>query len=148
MFDLFDSLGATEEQLDFPIMYASALNGVAGDDPAEMSDDMEPLFTHFAGLEYLEIWGYHGRNAAGNKQALVFGSEIANLTELAELEVVSACMNTLPAEMSALANLRIVRLRNHDFVRFPAALATVPNLESLEFSHMSDLSSFGSVDKS
>ena len=44
VFDLFDSLGATEEQLDFPIMYASALNGVAGDDPAEMSDDMEPLF--------------------------------------------------------------------------------------------------------
>ena len=44
VFDLFDSLGATEEQLDFPVMYASALNGVAGDDPAEMSDDMEPLF--------------------------------------------------------------------------------------------------------
>ena len=44
VFDLFDSLGATEEQLDFPVMYASALNGVAGDDPEKMSDDMEPLF--------------------------------------------------------------------------------------------------------
>jgi GTP-binding protein len=44
VFDLFDSLGATDEQLDFPIMYASALNGIAGDDPANMSDDMEPLF--------------------------------------------------------------------------------------------------------
>jgi GTP-binding protein len=44
VFDLFDSLGATDEQLDFPIMYASALNGVAGDDPDSMSDDMEPLF--------------------------------------------------------------------------------------------------------
>ena len=42
-FDLFDSLGATDEQLDFPIMYASALNGIAGDDPDSMSDDMEPL---------------------------------------------------------------------------------------------------------
>src|SRR5690606_38405064 len=30
VFDLFDSLGATDEQLDFPIVYASALNGIAG----------------------------------------------------------------------------------------------------------------------
>ena len=44
VFDLFDSLGATEEQLDFPIIYASALNGIAGDDPDNMSEDMEPLF--------------------------------------------------------------------------------------------------------
>ena len=44
VFDLFDSLGATDEQLDFPIMYASALNGIAGDDPDNMSEDMEPLF--------------------------------------------------------------------------------------------------------
>jgi len=44
VFDLFDNLGATEEQLDFPIIYASALNGIAGDDPEEMADDMTPLF--------------------------------------------------------------------------------------------------------
>jgi len=44
VFDLFDSLGATDEQLDFPIIYASALNGIAGLDPEEMNDDMEPLF--------------------------------------------------------------------------------------------------------
>ncbi|MGH1462773.1 MAG: translational GTPase TypA [Neptuniibacter sp.] len=44
VFDLFDSLGATDEQLDFPIVYASALNGIAGRDPEEMSDDMTPLF--------------------------------------------------------------------------------------------------------
>ena len=30
VFDLFDRLGGTDEQLDFPIIYASALNGVAG----------------------------------------------------------------------------------------------------------------------
>ena len=30
VFDLFDNLGATDEQLDFPVIYASALNGVAG----------------------------------------------------------------------------------------------------------------------
>ncbi len=44
VFDLFDNLGATEEQLDFPIVYASALNGIAGDDPDNMSEDMTPLF--------------------------------------------------------------------------------------------------------
>ncbi|MRI31957.1 translational GTPase TypA [Endozoicomonas sp. OPT23] len=44
VFDLFDRLGATEEQLDFPVIYASALNGIAGDDPENMAEDMEPLF--------------------------------------------------------------------------------------------------------
>ncbi|PTY38821.1 GTP-binding protein TypA [Saccharospirillum sp. MSK14-1] len=44
VFDLFDRLGATDEQLDFPIIYASALNGIAGDDPESMADDMTPLF--------------------------------------------------------------------------------------------------------
>ncbi|MGB1091235.1 MAG: translational GTPase TypA [Oceanobacter sp.] len=44
IFDLFDRLGATEEQLDFPVIYASALNGIAGNDPEDMADDMSPLF--------------------------------------------------------------------------------------------------------
>ncbi len=44
VFDLFDRLGATEEQLDFPVIYASALNGIAGMDPDEMAEDMNPLF--------------------------------------------------------------------------------------------------------
>ena len=42
--DLFDSLGATDEQLDFPFVYASAINGIAGMDPEEMSEDLTPLF--------------------------------------------------------------------------------------------------------
>ena len=44
VFDLFDTLGATEEQLDFPVIYASALNGIAGEDHAAMDSDMTPLF--------------------------------------------------------------------------------------------------------
>lgn len=44
VFDLFDALGASEEQLDFPIIFASALEGIAGLDHAEMADDMKPLF--------------------------------------------------------------------------------------------------------
>ena len=44
VFDLFDSLGATDEQLDFPFVYASAINGIAGMDPEEMAEDLTPLF--------------------------------------------------------------------------------------------------------
>jgi GTP-binding protein len=43
VFDLFDRLGGNDEQLDFPVIYASALNGVAGLDEDKMSDDMSPL---------------------------------------------------------------------------------------------------------
>ncbi len=44
VFDLFDKLGATDEQLDFPVIYASAINGVAGPEADELADDMTPLF--------------------------------------------------------------------------------------------------------
>ncbi|MBK8287753.1 MAG: translational GTPase TypA [Cellvibrionales bacterium] len=44
VFDLFDKLGATDEQLDFPVIYASALNGVAGLEPDALAEDMAPLF--------------------------------------------------------------------------------------------------------
>ncbi len=44
VFDLFDRLGGTDEQLDFPIIYASAINGIAGTDPDDMAEDMKPLF--------------------------------------------------------------------------------------------------------
>ena len=44
VFELFDNLGATDEQLDFPIVYASAVNGIAGLQPDAMAEDMQPLF--------------------------------------------------------------------------------------------------------
>ena len=44
VFDLFDNLGATDEQLDFPIIYASALSGWASEDPDNHGDTMDPLF--------------------------------------------------------------------------------------------------------
>ena len=43
VFDLFDRLGGTDEQLDFPVIYASALNGVAGLDDKDLAEDMAPL---------------------------------------------------------------------------------------------------------
>lgn len=50
-FDLFDKLGATEEQLDFPVIYASGLAGFAGLDKDVRDGDMRPLFD--AILEYV-----------------------------------------------------------------------------------------------
>jgi GTP-binding protein len=43
-FDLFDRLGATDEQLDFPVVYASALRGFSGLEPTVRDGDMQPLF--------------------------------------------------------------------------------------------------------
>ncbi len=52
-FDLFDKLGATEEQLDFPVIYASALNGYATLDPNVKSENLRPLFE--AILQYVPV---------------------------------------------------------------------------------------------
>ncbi|NCF35755.1 MAG: translational GTPase TypA [Gammaproteobacteria bacterium] len=52
VFDLFDRLGATEKQLDFPVIYASALNGYASDNDQDRSGDMTPLFE--AIIEHVE----------------------------------------------------------------------------------------------
>src|SRR5262245_23811355 len=43
-FDLFDRLGASDKQLDFPVIYASALKGYASKDAAARDGDMQPLF--------------------------------------------------------------------------------------------------------
>lgn len=43
-FELFLDLGASDEQCDFPVVYASGIAGIAGDDPADLADDLEPLF--------------------------------------------------------------------------------------------------------
>ena len=52
-FELFDKLGATEEQLDFPIIYASGLNGYAGMAEDVREGDMRPLFD--AVLEHVPV---------------------------------------------------------------------------------------------
>jgi len=44
VFDLFDQLGATEEQLDFPVIYSSALGGYASEDDSVREGDMTPMF--------------------------------------------------------------------------------------------------------
>ena len=43
VFDLFDRLGGTDEQLDFPVIYTSAIEGISGLDIDDMKSDMKPL---------------------------------------------------------------------------------------------------------
>ena len=43
-FDLFVELGADDHQVDFPIMYASGVNGTAGLEPDQLAPDLGPLF--------------------------------------------------------------------------------------------------------
>jgi GTP-binding protein len=43
VFDLFDRLGGTDEQLDFPVIYASAIEGISGLESDQMTADMKPL---------------------------------------------------------------------------------------------------------
>ena len=44
VFDLFDQLGATDEQLDFPVVYCSAINGLSGLEFDQLSESMDPIF--------------------------------------------------------------------------------------------------------
>ena len=44
VFELFDNLGATDEQLDFPVVYASGLNGISGYEADKLGTDMTALF--------------------------------------------------------------------------------------------------------
>jgi GTP-binding protein len=52
-FELFDKLGAAEDQLDFPVVYASALQGWSTREPGKVGTDMAPLFE--AILEYVPV---------------------------------------------------------------------------------------------
>ena len=64
-FDLFDKLGANEEQMDFPVVYASALNGYATTD-LKQGADMRPLFDII--LRHVSACGQRGRTVAASDQ--------------------------------------------------------------------------------
>ena len=55
-FDLFDRLGATEEQLDFPIIYASALEGYASEDSDVRDGDMNPSLKPSSNMCPIPMW--------------------------------------------------------------------------------------------
>ena len=116
-FDLFDKLGATDEQLDFPVIYASALQGWASLDPTKVEADMTALFE--AVLQYvpaprsepegplqlqistIDYNSYVGRIGigrirrgtlrAGRQVALRYGDEDRGLAKIAQVLSFRAC---------------------------------------------------------
>src|SRR5690625_1909365 len=49
--DLFIDLGADDDQLEFPVLYASAINGLSGEEPDALSETMDPIFETI--MEYI-----------------------------------------------------------------------------------------------
>ena len=112
-FDLFDKLGATEEQMDFPVVFASALNGYAMLDATKPGTDMKPLFEailqHVAqpnvavdgplqlqicSLDYSSYVGRigigrisHGRIKPGQEVAVMYGDEAKGRSKIKEIYV-------------------------------------------------------------
>jgi GTP-binding protein len=59
VFDLFSELGATDEQMDFQIVYASGMNGIAGMQPDALTDNLQPLFTEILKLPKAKVDANH-----------------------------------------------------------------------------------------
>ena len=112
-FDLFDKLGASEEQMDFPVVFASALNGYAMLDAKQPGSDMKPLFEailkHVAqpnvdvdgplqlqicSLDYSSYIGRigigritHGRIRPGQEVAVMYGDEAKGRSKVNQIFV-------------------------------------------------------------
>jgi len=110
-FDLFDKLGATEEQLDFPVVFASALNGFAMLDATKPGTDMRPLYEaiikhtpqpdvdvekplqlQICSIDYNSYVGRigigrikQGRMKAGQEVAVMYGDENKGKSKIAQI---------------------------------------------------------------
>ncbi|MDO8786706.1 MAG: translational GTPase TypA [Sulfuritalea sp.] len=110
-FDLFDKLGATEEQLDFPVVFASALNGFAMLDASKPGTDMRPLYEaiikhtpqpdvdadkplqlQICSIDYNSYVGRigigrikQGRMRAGQEVAVMYGDENKGKSKIAQI---------------------------------------------------------------
>jgi len=110
-FDLFDKLGATEEQLDFPVVFASALNGFAMLDATKPGTDMRPLYEaiikhtpqpdvdvdqplqlQICSIDYNSYVGRigigrikQGRMRAGQEVAVMYGDENKGKSKIAQI---------------------------------------------------------------
>ena len=57
VFDLFSELGATDAQMDFQIVYASGMNGIAGIEPDKLTENLQPLFQEILKLPKAKVNG-------------------------------------------------------------------------------------------
>jgi GTP-binding protein len=153
-FDLFDKLGATEEQLDFPVVYASALNGWATKDLAQTTDNMvalyeailehveapadnsdEPLQMQIAALDYSNYLGRlgvgrvrRGRMKPGQEVMIMLGDEFKEKAKVGQVLGFKG-LDRVPVE-EALAG-DIVIISGIDHVAIGATIADAEKPEAL-----------------
>jgi GTP-binding protein len=153
-FDLFDKLGATEEQLDFPVIYASALNGWATKDLSQPSDNMtalyeailahveapldnsdEPLQMQVAALDYSNYLGRlgvgrirRGRMKPGQEVMVMVGDEFKEKAKVGQVLGFKG-LDRVPVE-EALAG-DIVIISGIDHVAIGATIADSERPEAL-----------------
>ena len=65
-FELFMDLGATDEQIEFPVVYASGVKGIAGTTPETMAEDLQPLFEEI-------VRAVSGADGCGSRRVLACG---------------------------------------------------------------------------
>jgi len=126
-FDLFDKLGATEEQLDFPVVFASALNGFAMLDATKPGTDMRPLYEaiikhtpqpdvdvdkplqlQICSIDYNSYVGRigigrikQGRMKAGQEVAVMYGDENKGKAKIAQIMMFTGLEREQSAEAEA-----------------------------------------------
>ena len=153
-FDLFDKLGATEEQLDFPVVYASALQGWATDDIEQPTDNMtaiyeailkhvaapednsdEPLQMQIAALDYSNYLGRlgvgrvrRGRMKTGQEVMVLVGDEFKEKARIGQILGFRG-LERVPVE-EALAG-DIVIISGVDHVAIGATIADAEKPEAL-----------------
>ena len=153
-FDLFDKLGATEDQLDFPVVYASALQGWATDDITQPTDNMtaiyeailkhvaapednsdEPLQMQIAALDYSNYLGRlgvgrirRGRMKTGQEVMVLVGDEFKEKARIGQILGFRG-LERVPVE-EALAG-DIVIISGVDHVAIGATIADAEKPEAL-----------------
>ncbi|MCF8177507.1 MAG: GTP-binding protein, partial [Sulfuritalea sp.] len=126
-FDLFDKLGATEEQLDFPVVFASALNGFAMLDATKPGTDMRPLYEaiikhtpqpdvdvdqplqlQICSLDYNSYVGRigigrikQGRMKVGQEVAVMYGDEAKGKSKIGQIMMFTGLEREQAAEAEA-----------------------------------------------
>src|SRR5262249_24178564 len=132
-FELFDKLNATEKQLDFPVVYASALHGDASLDPKTRGTDMRPLFEtmlsripapagdperplqlQIAALDYSSYVGRlgigrvrRGRIVPGQEVAVLYGASESGRGRVGQVLSFSG-LNRVPVEGAAAGDIVLV----------------------------------------
>ncbi|MDR3393373.1 MAG: translational GTPase TypA [Parasulfuritortus sp.] len=153
-FDLFDKLGATDEQMDFPVVYASALQGWATDDIAQPSDNMtaiyeailkhvappsgspdEPLQMQIAALDYSKYLGrlgvgrvQRGRMKVNQEVMVMLGDEFREKSKIGTILGFRG-LERVPVEEAEAGDIIIISGVEH--VAIGATIADAENPEAL-----------------